>query len=63
MAEKENVGGKEMTKKQLVQRLTDIYNGTLDPEEAHIQADQALLQYINDENVTKAFETIDKWYA
>lgn len=34
-----------------------------DVEMAHIYADEALLQYINDTEVTKAFRRIHKWYA
>lgn len=34
-----------------------------DPERGHIDADQALLDYIDDPEVTEAFEAIGKWYA
>ncbi len=37
---------------------------TMDEEEsAHIQADKLLLEYINDEEISKAFSEIDKYYA
>ena len=34
-----------------------------DPEEAHGDADEALLAYINDPKITAAFVAIKKWYA
>jgi hypothetical protein len=32
-------------------------------EYAHYDADQALLEFINDDEITKAFNAIKKWYA
>ena len=54
-----------MTKPELLKRLDDLYKGGYyDPEEAHIKADQLLLEFINDKEVTKAYDRIDiKWYA
>ena len=34
-----------------------------DMEEAHKYADDALLKYINDEEVTMLYERINRWYA
>lgn len=34
-----------------------------EPEAAHAAADEALLAYINDPEVTKAFRLLKKWYA
>jgi hypothetical protein len=34
-----------------------------DIEVQHALADQALLDYINDSEITKAFDAIPKWYA
>lgn len=34
-----------------------------DPEAGHIAADEALIAYINDPEVTEAFNRLDKWYA
>lgn len=39
------------------------HNSSGDVEVNHIEADRFLLDYINDERVTKAFEAINKWYA
>jgi hypothetical protein len=36
---------------------------SLDPESGHIDADEALLDYIDDYEITEAFERIRKWYA
>lgn len=34
-----------------------------DPERAHILADDALLDYIGDDAITTAFNSIKMWYA
>lgn len=34
-----------------------------DPEHAHIDADDLLLEYIGDLEITQAFHSIEKWYA
>lgn len=34
-----------------------------DVEELHMQADELLLHYINNNDVTTAFNNIRKWYA
>ena len=53
-----------MTKKQLLEKLKDIDNsGNHDPEAAHYEADCALLGYIGDKEVAKAYDKIKKWYA
>jgi hypothetical protein len=46
---------------RLLQIIAEQQNG--DPEIAHSNADQALLDYINDEEVTVAYEAIEKWYG
>ena len=53
-----------MTVRELVLRLNDIEGrGGYDKERDHIEADELLLEYINDPLVTEAFEEIGKWYA
>lgn len=50
----------------LIKKLHGIYasqDGSQDPEEAHIQADNALLSYIGSKRVTRLFEGIKKLYA
>lgn len=38
-------------------------HGDGDPEIYHPKADQALLAYINDPEITEAYEAIERWYA
>lgn len=53
-----------MTKEELLQKLLDIAKeGRCDEENDHVDADKLLLQFINDESVTAAFDSIKKWYA
>ena len=51
-----------MTKEKLLALLAKLAQ-TTDTEVAHASADGALLQYINDPDITAAYEAIDKWYA
>ncbi len=47
---------------ELVARLMALAeNG--DPENDHIDADEALLDYIGDADVREAFHSLLKWYA
>ena len=54
-----------MDKAQLLERLREIAsrNIELSEEEDHTDADQALLDYINDAEISEAFDSIDKWYS
>lgn len=52
----------EMTKEELLKILEDNSGGS-DPEIMHMRCDDALLDYINDLDVTAAFEKGTKWYA
>lgn len=51
-----------MTKDELVKRLKAL-NNLDDPKQAHIHADELLLKYINDKEVSDTFDDIDKWYS
>lgn len=51
-----------MTKKELIAALDEIRREG-DPENGHIEADNALLAFIDDIEVTAAFKAISKWYA
>lgn len=53
----------KLTKTQLLEQLKSIHAQSRDPEGDHVNADQLLLDYINDPEITQAFELIDKWYA
>lgn len=52
---------------KLVNELKKLANESItsgvDIEELHMQADSLLLEYINNNDVTTAFNKIDKWYA
>lgn len=55
-----------MTYEDLIAKLNDICEKNYDPEEAHGDADDALLEFItsnNDERAKKIFDSIEKWYA
>ncbi len=57
-----------MTKEELIKKL-DAINGKhltgrlYDAENGHLEADELLLEYINDEGVNNAFDNVEKWYA
>ena len=61
-----------ISKEQLIEKLRDLGARAKDwevretdesPESAHVQADNALLEYIGDNRVKSAFKSIEKWYA
>lgn len=57
---------KTMTRDELIRRLRALAepeSGLIDPESAHGDADRLLLEFINNPDVTMAFEAIEKWYA
>lgn len=54
-----------MTKKEeLIEKLKSAKGlASQDKEAAHFNADEALLDYINDEEVTKAYLEVEKYYS
>ena len=52
-----------MNRTELLAMLRDRKGDTGDLELAHIEADEALLDYINDKEIAAAFHDIDRWYA
>jgi hypothetical protein len=53
-----------VTREELLARLGALYNnGEYDEEMAHFRADEALIAYINDADVSAAYNKIEKWYA
>jgi hypothetical protein len=46
----------------LKEKLKELFEWG-DQESAHVQADAALIEYIDDDEVTELFLSIDKWYA
>lgn len=57
-----------MTRDELLARLkflhtTEASDAYGDAEGRHWEADMALVEFINDAEVTEAFMTLEKWYA
>lgn len=59
-----------MTKEELIAKLSerslvDQFGNQepLDHEELHIRADNLLLKFIDDPDITTAFRAVSKWYA
>ena len=51
-------------KKKLITELQKISRTENDDYEiTHYKADKLLLQYINDEEITEAYENVGKWYS
>lgn len=50
-----------MAVEELIEELKKLAND--DPEENHLEADELLLKFINNEEVAKAFNDIKKWYS
>lgn len=50
-----------MTKEELITALQAIPKW--DVESAHCTADDLLIAYINDSDITGAYEGVPKWYA
>ena len=51
-----------MTKEELIKELKSLIDNR-DIEGVHVTADNLLLEYINDKEVSDAFHNIEKWYA
>ena len=51
-----------MDKTKLLEKLIEL-RGNMDYEEAHKIADNLLIKYINDSEITKAYKKVGKWYA
>lgn len=53
-----------MSKAELIEELKAAAEvSALDAEVGHSQADRALVEFINDPDVTEAFEAIERYYA
>lgn len=57
----DQVYNKVMTKNDLIEKLRGLPSG--DEERDHALADDLLLEYIDDLEVSDAFNSIPKWYA
>ena len=51
-----------MTKAELLEALRKCAQDS-DTEGAHAEADGLLLEYINDSEITEAYNAIEKWFA
>lgn len=51
-----------MTKEELLTTLKKCKED-IDTECAHSEADDALIEFINDPDITEAYRSIAKWYA
>ncbi len=51
-----------MSKEELLKIFDELSSG-IDPESAHSKADDILLQFINDAEVSAAYKDIPRWYA
>ena len=51
-----------MNKEELIAKLNEFAE-TFDTEVGHSRADDALIEFINDEDISKAYNAISKWYA
>jgi hypothetical protein len=52
----------KISKKQLLELLSILSNSD-DPEDAHQDADELLLRFIDDDEIRDAFKSITRWYA
>ncbi len=52
-----------MTKEELIQRLKELQRDNGDPEGEHLVADDLLLEFIDDADITGEYVKIKKWYA
>ncbi len=52
-----------MNKKELIKKLKELKTNETDIEKCHWDAEQLLLKYINNKEVTDAFDDLEKWYA
>lgn len=51
-----------LTKEELILKLTELQD-EIDIESSHGDADDLLVRYINDTDISTAYESIKKWYA
>ena len=49
-------------KEKLLAKLNEL-SELKDLEIAHVEADEALVKYIDDKDIVEAFEKIEKWYS
>ena len=52
-----------MEKEKLIEKLKELKENENDIERNHSTADNLLLEYINDKEISTAFKNLIKWYA
>lgn len=52
-----------MTTSEAIKRFREMKDNDEDPEGAHIEADNILLDLVGDDELREAFRAIPKWYA
>jgi len=52
-----------MTKDELLAKLHECATSKYDPETTHEDADEALVEYINDPEIAQAYLSLTRWYA
>jgi len=58
----ESVNASRMTNDELLNKLRE-YDDNDDHDAGHREADEALLEYIGDDDITDAFYNITRWYS
>lgn len=56
-------GDSKISREGILRALQELKGDHTDPEASHIEADELLLDYINDPEITEAFEGVAKWYS
>ena len=56
-------GDSQISRADLLNKLKELVGDYGDIEASHAEADELLLQYINDPEIEKVFEEVPKWYS
>lgn len=56
-------GDSKISRVDLLEKLKELVGDCGDMEATHAEADELLLQYINDPEIEKVFEEVPKWYC
>ena len=56
-------GDSKISREELISKLKELIGDEMDPEASHAEADELLLNYINDPEIEKVFEEVPKWYS
>lgn len=56
-------GESKVSREEVLSTLKELSELKHDPEVAHSEADEILINYINDPEIEQVFEEVPKWYA